>query len=194
VRHPPAAAQIHLNLRGTGTTDVRADPSPISYSDGGGAFAEPTPDGATRLLRSDRSRRGTIVCDVADIAKFDRVIDVAVDLNAQLGLRLVLVVAAVDSFDAAGCCLEGFSASSFHEGTQRLVRRILFLYGPGADVECRIERGRRAAALARVAKEEQADLVLIGSPPSRVLRGSVRVEAIGELRMASPCPVVVVPS
>jgi nucleotide-binding universal stress UspA family protein len=194
VRHPPAAAQIHLNLGGTGTADVRADPSPISSSDGGVAFAQPTPDGATSVLQSDRPRRGTIVCDVADITKCDRVIDVAVDLNARLGLRLVLVVAGADSFDAAGRCLEGFTASSLYEGTQRLVRRILFVNGPSSDVECRIERGRPAAALARVAREEQADLVLIGAPPSRVLRGSVHVDAIGDLRMASPCPVVVVPS
>ena len=63
VRHTPAAAQIQLHLRGTGTPDARVDPSPLSYSDGGGAFGRPSPNGATRLLRSDRSRRGTIVCD-----------------------------------------------------------------------------------------------------------------------------------
>jgi nucleotide-binding universal stress UspA family protein len=194
VHHPPAAAQIHLYLRGTATPDVRADPSPISYSDGGAAFAQRTPDGAKSIPRSDRPRGGTIVCDVADITRCDRAIDAAVELNARLGVRLVLVATDVDSFDAAGHSSASFTASSFHDSTQRLVRRILFLNGPTSDVECRIERGQRAAALARVASEEQADLVLIGSPRSRLLRGSVRVDAIGELRMASPCPVVVVPS
>lgn len=194
MRHPPAAAQIHLYLKGTATPDVRPDPSPISYSDGDGAFAQPTPDGAESVLRSNRSRRGTIVCDVADITRCDRAIDAAVELNARLGLRLVLVVTDVDSFGAAGHSSESFTASSFHDGTQRLVRRIRFLNGPSSGVECRIERGQPAAALARVAREERADLVLIGSPRSRLLRGSVRVDAIGELRRASPCPVVVVPS
>jgi hypothetical protein len=117
-----------------------------------------------------------------------------VELNARLGLRLVLVVTDVDSFGAAGHFSESFTASSFHDGTQRLVRRILFLNGPSSDVERFIERYHPTTPPARVAREEQADLVLIGSPRSRLLRGSVRVDAIAELRMASPCPVVVVPS
>jgi hypothetical protein len=72
VRHPLAAAQIHLCLRGTATPDVRADPSPISYSDGGAAFAQRTP-GAQRVSRGptghevgrssamSRTSRGAIV-------------------------------------------------------------------------------------------------------------------------------------
>jgi nucleotide-binding universal stress UspA family protein len=193
VLHPPTAAQIHLYLRGAGTPDVPADPSPISYSHGGIAFTPPTPNGVQSVLLSDRSLRGTIVCAVADVTKCDSVIDVAVDLNQRLGLRLVLVVAGVDSF-GAGRRLESFTASSFQDEAQRLVRRILFLNGPSSDVECRLERGNPAVALARVAREEGASLVLIGSPASRLLRRSVRVDAIGELRLASPCPVVVVPS
>ena len=164
MRNRPAAPQIHLYLRGTNTRDVRATSAPIEYDERVGAFVDPrpAPNGAASVFGSNRPRRGTIVCDVADMKECDRVVEVAAELNARLGLRLVFVAVCDDNLDAAGDPRESMTASAFREGTQRLVRRILFMNGPSSDVECRVESGDQATAtaLARVAREEDADLVL----------------------------------
>ena len=196
MRDRPVARQIHLYLRGTRTRDVRAKSSPIPYDEQVGAFVDPrsAPKDAASAFGSNRPRHGTIVCDVADMKECDRVVEAAAELNTRLGSRLVFVALCDDNVDPAGDPRESITASAFREGTQRLVRRILFMNGPSSDVECRVESGDQATALARVAHEEHADLVLVGSPRSRLLRGRVHVGAIDELRMASPCPVVVVPS
>ncbi|MEO9176345.1 MAG: universal stress protein [Gaiellales bacterium] len=148
---------------------------------------------SSRHLSGER-RSGTIVCSVTDNDETEAVVDVAVELSERLDLRLVLVAVGDGILDSAGRPLESVTTNAAREGARKTLQRVLFRTGPPADVECRLEMGDPTVELARVAHEEHADLVLIGSPRSRLLRGRVRIAGLDELRMACPCPVVVVPS
>ena len=147
---------------------------------------------------SDRAlvepRHGTIVCGITDIDGADAAVDVAAELRARLDLRLVLVAIGDGILDEAGQPLESVTTNAAREGARRLLQRLVSESAPSADVECRLEVGDPATELARVAREERADLVVVGSTRSKLFRGRIRVDALDELRMASPCPVVVVPS
>jgi nucleotide-binding universal stress UspA family protein len=142
----------------------------------------------------EKPRRGTIVCGISDIGGADAAVDVAVELRARLDLRLVLVAIGDGILDESGQPVESITTNAAREGARRMLERLLYENAPNADVECRLEVGDRATQLARVAHEEEADLVVVGSTRSRLFPGRVRVDELDELRMASPCPVVVVPS
>lgn len=162
----------------------------------GGAPAQPGAapvEGSSARGTSER-HRGTIVCGVTDIGGADAAVDVAVELRARLGLRLVLVAIGDGILDEAGQPVESVTTNAAREGARRLLQRLLYESAPSANVECRLEVGAPATQLARVAREERADLVVVGSTRSKLFRGCVRVDSVDELRMASPCPVVVVPS
>ena len=113
---------------------------------------------------------GTIVCDVTDppgesAAKF------AAALGARLELRLVLV-----------CVGSG--------GERRLAAIAREL---GHDAETRVAAGGHAEALARVAAEEGADLLVVGARPAGLGGRNLRWDLARELEAATPVPVVVAP-
>jgi nucleotide-binding universal stress UspA family protein len=138
-------------------------------------------------------RRGTIICGVTDTAGTEAAIEVAVDLSVRLDVRLILVAVGDGIVDAAGQPLESVTTHAAREGARRVLQRILSKRPAPLEVECRLEIGEAAIALSRIAREEHADLLLVGSSRSRFLRGRIQAGAIDALRTASPCPVVVVP-
>src|SRR5262245_39493407 len=93
---------------------------------------------------------GTIVCDVTDPLAGRSAAEFAGALGARLGLRLVLVhvVAAADGRDAAARTLETIAT------------------GVARGAETRVAVGGHVEALARVAAEEGADLVVVGARPA----------------------------
>ncbi len=108
---------------------------------------------------------GTIVCGVTGTAAARDASELAAALAARLGLRLVLVHVSRDG---------------------------------GADVPATVEDvrvigGRPAQALAEVAAEEGADVIVLGSRAAGLGRRLLRSGLARELEAATPVPVLVAP-
>ena len=123
---------------------------------------------------------GTILCGVTDTPEGRAAAQLAAALSERLESRLVLAHAvaaeAQELLDAAAHAL-----APLVDGL------------PPREVELRVEVGDPAETLARVAAEEGADLIVLGSR-ARGLRGRQLGCALArELEAATPAPVVVAP-
>jgi len=107
---------------------------------------------------------GTVVCGVTETAGSRDASELAAALAARLGLRLVLVhVSQADTPTAAMA------------------------------EDARVIRGRPAQALAKVADEEGADLIVLGSRAAGLGRRLLRSGLAAELEAATDVPVLVAP-
>jgi nucleotide-binding universal stress UspA family protein len=86
---------------------------------------------------------------------------------------------------------ESLTARQRQAGAKRVLDEVARDIGDG--VERRIMLGNRAEALAQVAAEEGADLVVIGSRPAGFGKRKLRSALARELEAATPVPVVVAP-
>lgn len=102
-------------------------------------------------------------------------VDLAVDRVVRLGGRLVIVHAGTHGRPLDGLLLEG------HDRLADL------------DWEARSSDGSAAAALSRIARQEQADEIVIGSR-ARGRSGAVLGSTTLRLLTHAPCPVTVVPA
>lgn len=131
---------------------------------------------------------GTIVCGVGESADGRAAAGLARALAARLGLRVVLVAVIdrlpVDARDSLG-------GRQRHAGAERTLDELARDVGDGT--ETRIVHGQRAEALAQVAAEEGADLIVVGSRPTRLGSGNLRSSLARELEAATPVPVLVAP-
>jgi len=107
---------------------------------------------------------GTIVCGVTGATAARDASELAAALAARLGLRLVLVHAS-------------------REGEP----------GPAGADEVRVVQGNPAQALAEVADEEGADLIVLGSRTAGLGRRLLRSGLATELEAATHVPVLVAP-
>jgi nucleotide-binding universal stress UspA family protein len=114
---------------------------------------------------------GTIVCDVTDPLPGRSAAEFAAALGTRLGLRLVLVHVGVDE-----------------DRTLETVARAF-----GREAETRVAVGDHAEALARVAAEEGADLIVVGGRPAGLGGRNLRWTLARELEAATPVPVLVAP-
>jgi nucleotide-binding universal stress UspA family protein len=135
-----------------------------------------------------RMSGGTIVCGVTETPDGRSAAELARALGARLGLRLVLVHV-VDGVPPG--THESLTARQRHAGAERILAEIA--QEAGDDVEKRVTIGSRAESLARVAAEEGADLIVIGSRPARFGNGKLRSTLARDLEAATPIPVVVAP-
>jgi nucleotide-binding universal stress UspA family protein len=92
----------------------------------------------------------------------------------------------------------GWSAAvdeSLTTGQARQGARILERVVRDHDVQAerRVEIGEPAEGLARIASEEAASLIVVGSRREGLLRPRLRSTLAGNLAAAAPCPVVIVP-
>jgi nucleotide-binding universal stress UspA family protein len=109
----------------------------------------------------------TIVCGVNATAAARDAAELAAALAARLRLRLVLVHVCRDGEAAAGAAA-------------------------GAE-DVRLVHGRRAEALAQVAAEEGAGLIVLGSRTGRLDGSMLRSGLARELQAATAIPVLVAP-
>jgi len=114
---------------------------------------------------------GTIVCDVTDPLVGRGAAEFAAALGARLGLRLVLV----------------HVGGKGERGLEAIGR------GLAQAAETRVAVGDHAEALARVAAEEGADLVVVGARPAGLGGRNLRWTLARELEAATPVPVLVAP-
>jgi nucleotide-binding universal stress UspA family protein len=133
-------------------------------------------------------RGGTIVCGVTETLDGHGAAELAQALGARLGLRLVLVHV-ID--DVAPGTQESLTARQRQIGAERAVNAIAGEIGNGT--ERRVVLGARAEALAQVAAEEGADLIVLGSRSTGFGNRNLRCTLARELEAATPVPVLVAP-
>jgi nucleotide-binding universal stress UspA family protein len=132
----------------------------------------------------------TIVCAVDESPGAAEAIAVAAGLSKRLGLRLVLAHV-VDGYRRTNGADTG--SVQAHRAGQQLLDRIARQHSLESHADRRAEVGDRASELSRIAGEEAAVVIVVGSRGrSRHRRGRMsRLSA--ELTSTAPCPVVVVP-
>jgi nucleotide-binding universal stress UspA family protein len=132
--------------------------------------------------------RGTIVCGVTESPDGRSAADLAHALGLRLGLRLVLVHVIDDIPNGAD---ESLTARQRQSGAQRTLDDIARETGDSA--ETRIVLGDRAEALAQVAADEGADMIVIGSRSTGFGGRKLRCTLARELEATTPVPVLVAP-
>jgi nucleotide-binding universal stress UspA family protein len=139
---------------------------------------------------SEGSVMKTIVCAVDESPGAAEAVAVAARLSKALGLRLVLahVVDGVGRSNGVG--MSGVHA---HQRGQRLLERVARAHSLESGADRRAEVGDRASELSRIAGEEAAVVMLVGSHNRYRRRRSLMSRLSAELRSTAPCPVVVVP-
>jgi nucleotide-binding universal stress UspA family protein len=130
----------------------------------------------------------TIVCGVSESAEGRGAAELASALGARLGLRLVLV-SVVDGMPASA--QDSLTGRQRQIGAERTLHAIARDLGDG--IETRIVLGQRAEALAQVAAEEGADLLVVGSRPSGLGSRKIRSALARELEAVTSLPVLVAP-
>jgi len=131
---------------------------------------------------------GTIVCGVTESADGRSAAELAGALGARLGLRLVLVHVLEGVPPGTH---ESLSARQRQAGAERILD--LFARERGNGAEKRVVVGDRAEALAQVAADEGADLIVIGSRPAGLGGRKLRSTLARDLEAATPVPVVLAP-
>ena len=131
---------------------------------------------------------GTIVCGVSESAETKEAVELAGALASRLGLRLVLV--AVVGGVPPGT-EESLTARQQRAGAQRTLDEAVRSVAGGA--EGRVVVGERADALARVAAEEGADVIVVGSRAAGLAGRNLRSTLARELEASTPVPVLVAP-
>jgi len=130
----------------------------------------------------------TIMCGINDSPGAAEALRVAETLSSDLNVRLVLAHVASGW---AGGGDESLTTSQARHGGNRLLERAAREHNLAA--EQRVEVGEPAEALARIAAEEAATLIVVGSRRQGWRRASLRSGLAGELVSIAACPVVVVP-
>lgn len=133
---------------------------------------------------------GTIVCGVADSTAGRDVIQFALALSRRLHQRLVLVSTQDEVGPLAG--ILSFSTRQHHVGSD-LLRELCQEFGLDEKVELREAVGEPAHALAQIAAEEGADLIVLWSRRVGLRQHSVECRLALELEPITAIPVVIAP-
>jgi len=141
--------------------------------------------------------RGSIVCGVDHSEQTGAAVELARELSARLGLRLV--VAHVVTPTAAAGGLVGTATMHEHDPGPRLDAAKAFLESLVAserlgDVRIRCELGNAIGLLPLIADEEDAQLLVIGSRGRSPLRSAMLGSVSLGVARSAPCPVAVVPA
>jgi nucleotide-binding universal stress UspA family protein len=131
----------------------------------------------------------TILCAVDESRGAAEAVAVASGLSNDLGLRLVLAHV-VDGYRRNGITMDGIQAQ---EDGRRLLERVARTHSLESSADRRSEVGDRASELSRIAGEEAAAVIVLGSHNRSRRRRSLMSRLSAELRGIAPCPVVVVP-
>ena len=139
--------------------------------------------------------RGTLVCGVDDSGEGRRALELAAELSDRLDLRLVLahVGSGIDPIAADGDGAESVSMRSAREGAARLLARLAVEHGVADRAERRAATGDAATAIGRIAAEEAADLIVVGSRFRGRLRRGFESRLAAQLGSETPVPVLIAP-
>lgn len=129
-----------------------------------------------------------IVCGIDESPGALEAVRVAHTLSAQFRARLVLAHIA-DGWSSGND--ESLTTKQRRLGGDRLLERTAREHN--LDAERRMEIGEPAEALARIASEEAATLIVLGSRQRGWRRPRLQSRLARQLAATAPCPVVVVP-
>jgi nucleotide-binding universal stress UspA family protein len=144
--------------------------------------------GSLRCLREAVMQ--TIVCAVDESPGAAEAVSVAAGLSKDLRLRLVLAHVVDGHRHTNGLGMGGVEAQ---EEGRRLLEQVALKHGLESAADRRAEVGDRVSELSRIAGEEAAVVILVGSRPGYRRRRSLMSRLSAELRSTAPCPVVVIP-
>jgi nucleotide-binding universal stress UspA family protein len=130
----------------------------------------------------------TIVCGIDDSPGAGETLRVARTLSTDLDVRLVLVHIASGWVAGAD---DSLTTNQARQGGNKLLERAAREHN--LEAERRVEVGEPAEAIARIAAEEAATLIVVGSRRQGWRRPSLRSGLAADLVATAPCPVVVVP-
>jgi nucleotide-binding universal stress UspA family protein len=130
---------------------------------------------------------GTIVCAVDDSPEAAQALRVAAHLSNDAGLRLVIVY--VEDTVGAGSAVR---ATAYQRGRD-LLDRVLATQAVNGGTDRRVEVGNRSSELARVAEEEAASLIVLGSRSKRWWPSRRTSRLAATLNATADCPVLVAP-
>src|SRR3954470_3252161 len=131
---------------------------------------------------------GTIICDVTERTAGRSAAEFAGAFAARLDLRLVLVYVLTSGPEGSD---ESVAARQERTGAEQKLDQIA--RGVRHDAEVRLVVGEHAEAVARVAAEEGADLVVVGGRPAGLGRRNLCWTPARQLEAATPVPVLVAP-
>ncbi len=129
---------------------------------------------------------GTIVCGVTDTAESHEAVQVAAALAARLDLRLVLAHVTEPALVPHGHT-DAPARERIVEPLEAVARELC------EDVEGQIVPGARVEALTRVAADEGADMIVLGSRPRGARGHQLRCTLARELEAAQAVPVLIAP-
>jgi nucleotide-binding universal stress UspA family protein len=132
----------------------------------------------------------TIVCAVDESPGAAEAVSVAAGLSKDLRLRLVLAHVADGYRHTNGVGMDGVQAQ---EQGRRLLEQLALEHNLESAADRRAEVGDRVSELSRIAGEEAAVVIVVGSRSRYRRRRSLVSRLSAELRSAAPCPVLVVP-
>jgi nucleotide-binding universal stress UspA family protein len=132
----------------------------------------------------------TIVCAVDESLGAAEAVAVAAGLSKGLGLRLVLAHVVDGYRNTNGVGMGGVQAQ---EEGRRLLERVARKHSLESVADRRAEIGHRVSELSRIAGEEAAVVIVVGSRGRYRRRRSRLSRLSAELRSTAPCPVLVVP-
>jgi nucleotide-binding universal stress UspA family protein len=133
---------------------------------------------------------GTIICTVDDSDGVEAAIEVSRRLAGRFDAR-ILLVAVVDGFAAGTEVGESLWARQVCAGAKRRLERIAAEHDLSRE-ELRVAAGDPAEAVAVIAAEEAADLIVVGARRG-LLGRTLRSSLARELAATASCPVVVAP-
>jgi nucleotide-binding universal stress UspA family protein len=128
---------------------------------------------------------GTIICAVDDADGASAAVQVARRLAERFDARMVLVSV------ASGLQTASLTARQARAGAERRLERIVAEHDL-VHAEHRIAAGDPAEAVATIAAEEAAELIVVGAQRGMLGR-TLRSSFARDLAATAPCPVVITP-
>lgn len=138
--------------------------------------------------------RGTLMCAVTEGEESAEALALGAELSTRLGLRLVLAHA-VDGFGELGSRegVESVSLKADRQGAERRLTRLAAEHGVADRAEQRVAVGDPPALLGRIAAEEAADLIIVGSRARGRLRRGLESRLARQLETETRVPVLIAP-
>ena len=140
---------------------------------------------------------GSLVCAVDDSAEARSAVRVARRLADELGVDLLVAHAVATPPVPSASAVPGGPAEvtdAERRRAEELLAALAFEHGLGTDVERRVAFGSEAEAVAQLADEEDAALVVVGARRRGALMSLVAGSVSFDLRASSSRPTVVVPA
>jgi nucleotide-binding universal stress UspA family protein len=135
-----------------------------------------------------------MVCGVTDSDDGRAALELGVELSQRVGLRLVLAHGSegLAPLEGAGGD-ESVTMRGSRRGGELFLARLAREYDVGDTAECRVAVGEPALVVERIAAEEAADVIVVGSHARRWPGRGLESRLAEELETATPAPVLIAP-